>query len=221
MITIKDFDTRFPKLNESYFSLLSNEDKELYIKRVSIYHKALLKLINSEIKLKDIEISLKNSKNYFVPVSNDKKDIYQLMADDMDYIYLRNNIYIERLDNSQLQILDSENYDDIMFLVQETFINVIADFPEKSRLTNYGPETSNFFANSSNLIIGVRIDNDFFPDNINAADLIVNRDLELDFLKKFVQVKIKQKIGIDATVIIYTKDSVKVVDNGVSCMISK
>jgi hypothetical protein len=36
MITIKDFDTRFPKLNESYFSLLSNEDKELYIKRVSI-----------------------------------------------------------------------------------------------------------------------------------------------------------------------------------------
>ena len=113
MITIKDFDTRFPKLNESYFSLLSNEDKELYIKRVSIYHKALLKLINSEIKLKDIEISLKNSKNYFVPVSNDKKDIYQLMADDMDYIYLRNNIYIERLDNSQLQILDSENYDDI------------------------------------------------------------------------------------------------------------
>ena len=40
MITIKDFDTRFPKLNESYFSLLSNEDKELYIKRVSIYHKA-------------------------------------------------------------------------------------------------------------------------------------------------------------------------------------
>ena len=91
---------------------------------------------------------------------------------------MRNNIYIERLDNSQLQILDSENYDDIMFLVQETFRNVI-------------------------------------------ADLIFNRDLELDFLKKFVQVKIKQKMGIDSTVIIYTKDSVKVVDNGVSSTLSK
>lgn len=214
MITINDYDNRFPKLNEEYFNSLSDEEKQTYLKRLEIYHNALINMIIKSLDLKKLEDSINNSKNEFKPINNDKKDLYQLMSSDkLKYLYLRNNLYIERLSEEELKVLDNNKNEEVYPLVQDTFKNIIDDYPGKNMITNYGPNTDSFYAKSSNLIIGIRVDDDYFPNGSNKLELITNREFELDFLKSFLESKIKKNLDIEGTVIHYTKNSIKLLNS--------
>ena len=214
MITINDYDNRFPKLNEKYFNSLSDEEKQTYLKRLETYHNALINMLIKSLDLNTFEDSINNSKNAFKPVSNDKKDLYQLMSSDkLKYIYLRNNLYIERLSEEELKILDNNKNEEVYPLVQKTFKKVIDDYPGKNMITNYGPDADSFYTKSSNLIFGIRIDDDYFPEESNKLELIMNREFELDFFKTFLEITIKEKCDIEGTLIHYTKDSIKLLNN--------
>ena len=214
MITISEYNNRFPKLNEKYFDSLSDDEKRVYLNRTEVYHNALLDMLIKTLNLEKIENSLDNSSNEFKPVDDEQKDIYQNLANDkLKYIYLRNNLYIERLSESQLQVLDNNEKEKIFSLVQETFRDIIDDYPDKQMITNYGPDSDKYFSKSSNIILGVRIDDDYYPDDRKSVDLLFQRNNELDFLKQFLETKIRQKCEIDGTVIRYTKNSVKTLSN--------
>ena len=154
-------------------------------------------------------MSLDKSNNSFKAVDVLNQDLYQLMASGkLRYIYLRNNFYVERLSPEQLCLLDNPD-NDISSLIEQTLKMVIDDFPEKPTITNYGPEAKVFYAKSSNLIIGVRVDDDFYPGGCNKVDLMLSRNFEIDFLKQYLESKVKEQMGIDCTVIRYSRDSVK------------
>ena len=213
MISVEDFDTRYPNLNNDYFSTLSIEDKDKYIKRYIRYHKKLLDMVIEKLKISDIEKSLQNSKRFFKPVKEDEYDLYQYLASDkLMYIYLRNNLYIERLTNDELLILDDDSVD-ITDIVSKTFRKVISDFGDEEVITNYGPDSKHYLCKSSNLIFGIRIDEDFFPANLNKLELILGRDHELKFLQIYLVNKTKQILGVDASAIIYNKNSVRILKN--------
>lgn len=213
MITIKDFNNRFPKLNDDYFNSLTEEEQKQYINRVEKYYNALLDIIIKNLELLQIEESLKNSENSFKPVSNDQKDLYQLMANDkLKYLYLRNNLYIERLSAEELKTLDGNNNSEIYSLVKDTYKTIIDDYLGQEMITNYGPELSKFYTKSSNLILGIRTD-EYYPKDKNKMDLIAKREFELDFLKTYLETKIKEKFELEGTVIHYSKYSVKTSKN--------
>ena len=118
MITISEYNNRFPKLNEKYFDSLSDDEKRVYLNRTEVYHNALLDMLIKTLNLEKIENSLDNSSNEFKPVDDEQKDMYQNLANDkLKYIYLRNNLYIERLSESQLQVLDNNENEKIYSLV--------------------------------------------------------------------------------------------------------
>lgn len=214
MITIKEYNNRFPKLNDKYFNSLSDDEKIIYLNRTEVYHNALLDMLIKTLNLEKIENSLDNSSNEFKPVDDEQKDMYQNLAKDkLKYIYLRNNLYVERLSKSQLQVLDNNEKENTYSLVQETFREIIDDYPDKQMITNYGPDSDKYYSKSSNIILGVRIDDDYYPDDKKSVDLLFQRNNELDFLKQFLETKIRQKCEIDGTVIRYTKNSVKTLSN--------
>ncbi len=214
MITIKEYNNRFPKLNDKYFNSLSDDEKIIYLNRTEVYHNALLDMLIKTLNLEKIENSLDNSSNEFKPVDDEQKDMYQNLANDkLKYIYLRNNLYIERLSKSQLQVLDNNEKEKTYSLVQETFREIIDDYPDKQMITNYGPDSDKYYSKSSNIILGVRIDDDYYPDDRKSVDLLFQRNNELDFLKQFLETKIRQKCEMDGTVIRYTKNSVKTLSN--------
>lgn len=209
MITINDYNTRFPKLNSDYFDSLNDTDKQTYINRLCRYHDKLLDILISKLNLNDIEQSLKNSDSCFKPVVESEYDLYQQLAlGKLEFLYLRNNLYIERLNKEELAELD-DNKKDITDLVNKTFSAVINDYPNQEMVTNYGPDSSKLLTKSSNLIMGIRIDEDYFPENINRTELLLKRNSELGFLKYYLDAKIEQNLGIEGSVLIYTDYSVK------------
>ena len=214
MISIKEYENRFPKLNEDFFNSLSEEEKENHLKRIETYHNALINMLIKTLDLTKLEEDFSKSKNAFRPISEEEQDLYQQMSSDkLKYLYLRNNIYVERLSEEELKILDNNKNEEVYPLVQETFKTVINDYPDKQMITNYGPDANDFYTQSSNIIFGIRVDDTFFPEGVNKVELIMNREFELDFLKHYLETKIKDNCQIDGTVIKYTKNSVKTLSN--------
>lgn len=106
MITIKDYETRFPKKNLEYFNNLNDLEKEEYLKLFQKYHTLASKYLIRKFNLIKFDNSLKNSANKFLIVKENDMDLYQFLCkDQLSYFYLRNNFYIERLNEEELEHL--------------------------------------------------------------------------------------------------------------------
>jgi len=211
-ITLEKYETRFPNSNEEYFNKLNIEQKQLYLDYVSKYYTLLLEFLIQKGNLKSLDDSLKNSKNNFIKVEEENMDLYQYMSsDNLQFLYLRNNIYVERLSKDDLNYLRSidlnnlteENFD----FVKRTYELLINEEYNKTTKMNFGPMDEEFLSDSNSIIIGLRIDDYKLDDGINA-DQIMNIESELDFAKSFIKAKL-EKVVSNVKVIRYRSGSIK------------
>ena len=148
-------------------------------------------------------------------------DIYQYFtADELKYFYIRNNLYIERLEEDDKIILKEkiknkeESLDETgKKLIEKTYRKVINESENddgKKHITSFGPNSVNFFAQSDAIVIGFRYD----EFNLNGLEDEEWKDNHLNQLENLNEVvkemidgceeDIKEKIRI----LIYTQFSV-------------
>ena len=167
-ITVEEYKTRTPVRNKEYFESLSSEEQENYIELYNVYAALLTKHFIEKYKLDEYDKVLINSPFSFPKVKEEDMDIYQYLAsDDLSFIYLRNNLYIERLSQEEKNKLvwlaqeeKPEYTPEVEELMENTFRKVIVENETEEENLNifYGPMTGAFLAPDNAIIIGIRYD---------------------------------------------------------------
>ena len=160
--------TKFPFSNFNYFKDL--EDKELYLNECSTYYDLLLKYLINNTSIKKFEEEISNCKDYMFDitgVSKESMDLYQYISSDrLSFFYIRNNVFVEKLDENEKKYLDSlidkdEYNEEIESFIKKTYKKVIKeerDDSKESYYINFGPSTNErFLALNDSLIIGARM----------------------------------------------------------------
>lgn len=145
--------------NEKYFQLLN-----LY----KLYFEQYLKEL---LPLNLIDENMKKSDLSYTKVNDDDMDFYQSTSNmDLSYIYLRNNFYVEKLSNEDIEfVLGQKEYnDEVKEFIRRTYKNVINPYDE-DRLIFYGPENQIHMCNSSDVVLGIRY-NEFEQGTLSDSE---------------------------------------------------
>ena len=141
-----------------------------YFKIYSTYKFLLEKWILSVMPLRYYEDKIKFSKYSFDFVSEDSMDVYQYYSNmNLNYIYLRNNIYVENFDEKEIKYIldkcDSNNLvldNNTIEFLNRTYKKAISDsFCDPFLQTNiiYHPSNNfNYSLASDTIVLGLRYD---------------------------------------------------------------
>ncbi len=194
-------------INDDLFSIRDNSRDEINVFEMSInvrnfyyllysyYTKMFLKYLKMKTKIKSSEMDLLNSGLNFKSIQFDQKDFYQtLCSSELDFYYLRNNLYIYRLTKEETEYLknqmtnDVEDLDEVFLnFIENTYKKVIFEKNDNGKVynVNYGPLEANYFAPGNSLVLGFRydyknngIDDKVWYDNYKKQQELVNREIQ-------------------------------------------
>ena len=203
-INVKLYNTRYPNTNYEYFDSLTDIEKEEYLQLYLKYSDMLYIFLIEKLELKKLDNLLNNSNYNFKIVKEKDMDFYQKLGSKyLKYFYIRNNIFIERLTESEKEYLKQvdinalNNYD----FIENTYLKICLEDMNSNSMVNYGPDHVDFYKPQNGIIIGYRYD-DFDKEENEDEDLWFKkhnkRILELDFLNvafnKLVNNKLKTKV---------------------------
>ncbi len=218
MITKENFTT---SVSEFDINKLPDTEVQNYLNLSTLYRSLLNEYIK-QLGLENYENEIKNSELNFIPVNPSDQDFYQYYNNsNLDYYYVRNNIYIERLTESEKEYLQQKlnthdyslNKQDIDF-VSQTLNKVIKEVHYNTSEpfeVNFGPLSTSFFAPNNALVIGFRYD--MFNDNGMDDDTFVDnyekqRELRLN-LNDQLEIQLQNRLQIPIKVIEYDENSIK------------
>ncbi len=222
IINEENFDTRFPKLNESLFNDMDNNMKETYLEIYSIYRKLFSEYIIDKLQIKNYDFELTNSNLNFVKVIEKDMDIYQNFNKEiLNYFYIRNNLYIERLTPSERKILytkfligDYSLDENTKVIIENSYKRIIFEDVHKDGSNcyiNMGPDNSDYYVPNQSIVIGFRYD-EFNLNNLSDEQWDNLHDKQLLYLSEFLlkmSKEISSKVNIPIQVIKYNEYSVK------------
>lgn len=219
-ITPDSYRTIFPKGNLEYFNSLDVASQRDYLQLNALYRRLLNEYIGN-IGVNKYDDRLSKSELKFVPISDTAKDYYQYYAGTSHkYYYVRNNVYIERLANDDLEYLkerlmsgDSLTDEDFTF-VERTFKCVIDEQFEVKNAdynVNFGPNSSTYYAPHNALVVGFRYD-EFNLNGMTDSAWRDNNDKQYEMLETVedeLQSELSDKLEIPVQVIQYSDLSIK------------
>lgn len=169
IITETEYGTRFPQ-NELYnIEDMDQDMKEYFFQLYSLYYHLLIKYVIKKTNLTKYDNHFLNSPLHYKVVEKENMDIYQsLSSDNLNYFYIRNNVYLDRLSNEERAFLSEKLKNDNTQLsmesemfIENTFNRVIMETTKSSGencVINFGPEAMSFYAPINALVIGFRYD---------------------------------------------------------------
>lgn len=218
IITKEDFAT---SISEFDINKLPDTEVQNYLNLSTLYRLLLNEYIK-QLGLENYENTIKNSELKFIPINASKQDFYQYYNNsNLAYYYIRNNIYINRLNGTEKEYLQKKlnshdyslNNQDINFISQ-TLCKVIKEVHDNTSEpfdVNFGPLSTNFFAPNNALVIGFRYD--MFNDNGMDEDTFVdNYEKQREFclsLNEQLEIEIQNRLQIPVKVIEYDENSIK------------
>lgn len=147
---------------------INDRINEEYINLYNKYRMLLTKYFIKKLRLKLYDELIENSGLNFKPVDIEKQDLYQYFSsDNLKYVYIRNNVYIDRLTDEEKQKLNTLSYGDNELskidelFIEETYKKVIFEDKlenNKKTMTFFGPRTSSFMIGNDYVVIGIRYD---------------------------------------------------------------
>lgn len=208
VITEDDFNTTI-----SNFDLSQLEEKEMYLNLSTLYRFLINKYFDKVIKKYDDMIFSSNLN--FSPVKDNEKDFYQYYTNNnLKYYYIRNNIYLNALSESEINYLNNKwNNNDFEFteedskFIENTFNKVIKEdygIDEPFDIA-YGPDTSYYNKLNNSLVIGFRYD--AFNDSHND-DLYDKQQYLCTNVNNKLEKKLNSLTNIPVSVLEYNKYSV-------------
>lgn len=221
-ITVEEFKTRIPDGNSDYFNELDKEAQESYIALYNAYSSLVTDYFIKNCSLKEYDDALVDSPYSFPKLKEDDMDIYQYLASDkLSFVYLRNNLYIERLDEEeQKYLIDKAQDDEIVYddkadeFVKSTFKRVILENggDEDGLHVFYGPDNSNFMYPDNSVIIGIRYDDYYQEPNQTSEEWFEannNRLQDVETLSIILETRMPKLAGVDCYAVKYNEFSVK------------
>lgn len=205
-ITLEKYEKRSPILNDEYFNKLTPEQKKNYLNLYSKYYLFFINYLNEIIDIKRIEKDITKVNNILKPVEIEQKDLYQSLSP-YNYIYIRNNFYIERLTQDELNILMNNNeYNDITKeLIKNTYPKIINPYIDKDVDLLYGPDAKRFLSSSKNIVIGIRFNSKVESDKYSAIQIHNVKKLLLSTIKSTI-IKNANKNDLDNITLIEYND---------------
>lgn len=134
------------KPNQRYFALTNK------------YKRLLENYLLKYLPLEQIDTNMRKDDLGFVPIKTPDMDFYQATSGmGLNYIYLRNNLYIEKLSEEALAALESmKNEAEAELFIKQTLKDVVYPYNEDNHILFYGPENGNFLVDSASIVIGIR-----------------------------------------------------------------
>lgn len=183
------------------------------------YRQLLNYFIMDKLELKKYDRSILISDLMFKKIDKDKMDLYQYaIADELEYLYIRNDIYIDNLNKNEIELLKKIECDEFIQqcgnnFIENTFQRVIIENYSKGIIGHtklYGPNSSNYMAPNNSIIIGIRYD-DYYTGDFTDEKWGILREKQLDFLDE-LKIKIvneqKQKLNNKLVIIHYDDFSI-------------
>ena len=177
-LTLEKFEKRSPKLNNEYYDKLTPKQINNYINLCNKYYSFFIKYLNEIIDLDRIEKIIDKVNIILKPVEENKKDLYQSISP-YKYIYIRNNLYIERLTQDELNklIQNNEYNDTIKELINNTYPKIINPYIDKDIDIQYGPDSNKYISSSKNIILGIRFND--YSESSNYSPIQVHNTKEM------------------------------------------
>lgn len=200
----------------------SGLEKEEYIKVYTLYRRWFSKYIIEKLGLKEYDNQIKDSELDIVPIGTQNMDMYQYFSkDDLTYFYIRNDIYIDRLDDTEKEYikgkiaerkydLDEESKGFIERTYKKVIIHEIAK-RFKNSVVFYGQNTRSYEAPSDALVIGARYD-EFVENNLSDEEWRKLHDEQFLFLQSMydeMSVLLEDKVDMPVSVISYNDYSIE------------
>lgn len=192
IISKSDYETRFPKSNNRFIESLDAISMNTYLSLYSMYSSLLENYLINKLSLKDYDDMIKDSGLNFIDIDFNEMDIYQrAYSNELSYIYLRNNIYIERLSIEEKEFLNDILYEvvkptdsEIDNFIERTYKKVLFENINNNGdvlMTNFGPESGNFMVPNNALVLGIRYD-EFNQANMDDSTWDKNNKEQIKFL---------------------------------------
>lgn len=193
-----------PNFRNFNFSKLSINDRNNYLILLSVYMNIFIQYICYKFNLKFYD-NLINDSNYdFIPIQEDKMDIYQKFSEKyLKYIYIRNNIYIEKLNVSELDFLkeiafkpNSVSNQEIINFIEKTYKKVIFEdaLNNGSKCMVFFGENSQYYSCvNDSIVIGIKYD-EFNLNGLSDEEWDELHDKQLDFLD-FIVNKMNEELN--------------------------
>ena len=150
---------------------------ELY----NLYRKLLTEYIIKKLSLQEYDEKFSNSELNFIPITEKEMDAYQYFSSNiLKYFYIRNDIYINKLEKEELEMLqdrvnngNDELDEKAIEMIMHTYKKVITKDKlkkgEKMSIVFYGPKSNKFMAKEGNIVLGFRY-NEYFNKNLTDEE---------------------------------------------------
>lgn len=184
-------------------------DRENYRELENIYKKYFEIFLNSKIKLIKYDDSMKNSELDF-GILQEKVNLKSNLEEylNLNYFYILNNFYVEKLTDEEKMILISNNEEQILNLIKNTYKNIITytreDLPNKRFKINYTFSTSeDSFSYNDELVIAIYYGKNTI-DLISKENYLDNYNKKQEFLNNLsnnLSNEIKNNLDLDCKII--------------------
>ena len=179
--------------------LIINDNIDKYNNLVEIYKYLLEYYISSKVDLSKYDEMIKNS-DLFIGNNNKYKVLNKFL--NLDYIFLINNLYVEKLsdeDINKLLSFDKNNItNDILNIIERTYKDIILDNYKDNEYSNkkykvcYGDIVPNNMVNNDSLVLKI-----YYGKNtkeVSGNEFIELHKKQLVFFEKLIN-NIKQEVN--------------------------
>lgn len=192
-----DLETIFPNTGEILIDEQSEQSKKNYISLYNLYRGLFTQYIVDKLDLEKYDNLITRSGLNFQETDPEYMDVYQYFtSQNIKYFYIRNNIYIERLDEEELNFLKNKLIkqemvmdDETISFIEKTYQKLIfEDFLKNGEkcMIQYGPDSSSFFARNDSIVIGVRYD-EFADTELSDKEWERLNYMQSDFLYSLIK----------------------------------
>ena len=225
-ITLDELKNVLPQDKIEYIERLDEKQQKTYLDLYRAYSKMLYQYLIKNYKIDEYDKILQNSPYRFYELEPLYMDVYQYLAPaQLKYIYIRNPLYIERLDNEEKKQLISLarnqdwKYDDVTeSFLQQTFRKVLLKNPNEIETSTvfYGPENSKYMVPDNKIVFGIRYDEYKKAENETDEEwenMQYLRMKDIETILMLIKLKFSKEIGIESHLIQYDEYSVNVRNN--------
>ena len=167
-----------------------------FFKVYRAYQILLDKYLLMKYPLKKYDECIANSGLLFLPTKNEQKDYFQYTSSmNLKYIYLRNNIFVEKLSNETIEkilnlpIAEINNPSkETLSIIEDTYKDVIdyCSGKEYTGVSNYGPNTEEFWFESDEMVFGIAFD-DFGENGLGDSEAWLDNNFkQIDFMNDLI-----------------------------------
>ena len=184
-----------------------------------IYYHLLYEYINCRISIKKYDDMFLNSNLNYVKLEEDRMDIYQyVLSDKLNYLYIRNNLYIFNLTEEEKERLYGflgKDYNQEMDEFIKNTVEKVLSLNNNSKFLYFGPISHNYMAENGSLVVGMRYD-EFNPGEMSDDEWDNNHELQVnDVYRKLLSLEqeLNKKLDIACQVIQYNDFNTNQINN--------